>query len=279
MMKTKKGDYNYAFNLQELMTEHHIILTGILIEQPNDHYAIKELLNDLKETFDILIELQKEFGEKNNYKEIQKRINKMILIADSGYFSTENMHALEEEEINYVIMPKSISQQINNEFREKNDLKQKLGKDTINSKKNFKRVKNAYICPFNQKLEFIESKNINFTKKDISKIPEYMVEKRYIFECKSCTECSNIDSCEHKCIEERITPLQYNMIEKFTNKKYGKMYKDRFAISEGINGFIKSTNGVFKLISSHKKAADNEILLQNTIYNIIRTVNLKGTAY
>ena len=106
-----------------------------------------------------------------------------------------------------------------------------------------------------------------------------MVEKRYIFECKSCTECPNIDSCKHKRIEERITPLQYNMIEKFTNKKYSKMYKDRFAISEGINGFIKSTNGVFKLISSHKKAADNEILLQNTIYNIIRTVNLKGTAY
>ena len=152
------------------MTEHHIILTGILIEQPNDHYAIKELLNDLKETFDILIELpKKKFGERNNYKEIQKRINEMILIADSGYFSTENMHALEEQQINYVIMPKSISQQINNEFREKkNDLKQKLGKDTTNSKKNFKRVKNAYICPFNQKLEFIESKNINFTKKKTS---------------------------------------------------------------------------------------------------------------
>ena len=47
------------------MTEHHIILTGILIEQPNDHYAIKELLNDLKEIFDILIELPK----KNSVKE------------------------------------------------------------------------------------------------------------------------------------------------------------------------------------------------------------------
>ena len=107
-----------------------------------------------------------------------------------------------------------------------------------------------------------------------------MVEKRYIFECKSCTECPNIESYEHKRIEERITPLQYNMIEKFTNKKYSKMYKDRFAISEGINGFIKSTNGVFKLISSHKKKQQIMKYCYKTQYiNIIRTINLKGTAY
>ena len=57
------------------------------------------------------------------------------------------------------------------------------------------------------------------------------------------------------------------------------MYQDRFHISEGINGFIKGTNGMFKLISPNKQAADNEMQLRNTVYNLIRTVNLKGTAY
>ena len=95
MMQTKKGMYNYALNLQEWMTENHIIINGTLIEEPNDHYSIKYLLNDLKETFDILIEMQKKFGEKRNYREIQKRIDEMIIIADSGYFTDENIYSIE----------------------------------------------------------------------------------------------------------------------------------------------------------------------------------------
>lgn len=80
MMQTKKGMYNYALNLQEWMTENHIIINGTLIEEPNDHYSIKYLLNDLKETFDILIKMQEKFGERRNYREIQKRIDEMIIL-------------------------------------------------------------------------------------------------------------------------------------------------------------------------------------------------------
>ncbi len=278
MMKTKKGEFNYGLNLHQLMTEHNIILTGVLMDQPNDHYAIKWLLEDLKETIEILIEMQKEFGQRNNYKELQRRIDQMILIADSGYCSTENLHTLKEEQINHLLMPKAISHQCNNEIREKNQIETSKN-DSPTSKKNFKRVKNTYICPFNQKLEYQGSKDINFRKIDTSQIPEYQIKKRYIYECQSCTGCPYIETCKHKRIEERITPLQHDMIEKFTNKRYKKMYQDRFHISEGINGFIKRTNGMFKLISPNKQAADNEMQLRNTVYNLIRTVNLKGTAY
>lgn len=279
MMKTKKGEYNYALNLQEWMTENHIIINGSLIDKPNDHYSIKYLLNDLKETFEILIEMQREFGERRNYREIQKRIDEMIVIADSGYFSDENMYALEQEKIRYIIMPKSISQQINNDFRKMNDLPLKQGKNPENSKKKLRRVKNGYICRNNRFLELKEIKNINFRKKEVNQLPERMIEKKYIFESISCRGCPYIETCNFKRIEDRITPLQYEMIEKFTDKRYNKLYKLRFPISEGINGFIKSTNGIFKLISPNKKAADNEIMLRNTVYNLIRTVNLKGTAY
>lgn len=176
-------------------------------------------------------------------------------------------------------MPKSISQQINNDFRKMNNLPLKQGKNPENSKKKLRRVKNGYICRNNRFLELKEVKNINFRKKEVNQLSERMIEKKYIFESISCRGCPYIETCKFKRIEDRITPLQYEMIEKFTDKRYNKLYKLRFPISEGINGFIKSTNGIFKLISPNKKAADNEIMLRNTVYNLIRTVNLKGTAY
>lgn len=53
----------------------------------------------------------------------------MIIIADSGYFTDENMYALEQEKIRYIIMPKSISQQVNNDFRKIKGLPMKYGKN------------------------------------------------------------------------------------------------------------------------------------------------------
>lgn len=93
-MKTKRGLYDFAFNLQEIMTENHIILTGILLSEFNDRKTIKYVLNDIYETIKVFIEMQKEFGERKNYSEIKRRIREHILIADSGYFSTENLHHL-----------------------------------------------------------------------------------------------------------------------------------------------------------------------------------------
>ena len=66
-MKTKRGIYDFSFNLQEIMTENHIILTGMLLTQSNDRKTIKEVLKDLYETIEFFIELQKEYGERRNY--------------------------------------------------------------------------------------------------------------------------------------------------------------------------------------------------------------------
>ena len=66
-MKTKKGIYDFAFNLQEIMTENHIILTGMLLTQSNDWKTIKDVLKNIYETIDLFIEMQREFGERRNY--------------------------------------------------------------------------------------------------------------------------------------------------------------------------------------------------------------------
>ena len=105
-MKTKRGIYDFAFNLQEIMTENHIILTEMLLTQSNDWKTLKEVLKNIYETIELFIEMQREFGERKNYREIRKRIREHILIADSGHFSTENLYHLFINKINALIMPK-----------------------------------------------------------------------------------------------------------------------------------------------------------------------------
>ena len=140
-MKTKKGIYDFAFNLQEIMTENHIILTGMLLTQSNDWKTIKDVLKNIYETIDLFIEMQREFGERRNYSEIRKRIREHILIADSGYFSTENLYDLFINKINALVMPKKLSEDHNNSLRRENGYKEKRKKST---KKDFIRVKNGY---------------------------------------------------------------------------------------------------------------------------------------
>lgn len=129
-MKTKKGIYDFAFNLQEIMTENHLILTGMLLTQSNDWKTIKDVLKNIYETINLFIEMQREFGERRNYSEIRKRIREHILIADSGYFSTENLYHLFINKINALVMPKKLSEDHNNSLRRENGYKEKRKKST-----------------------------------------------------------------------------------------------------------------------------------------------------
>ena len=76
MMPTKKGNYDFGFNLQEIMTENNIILTGILSNKANDNTCMDEVLTELKENFTILLELVKKYGCRRNYKEIESMLKK-----------------------------------------------------------------------------------------------------------------------------------------------------------------------------------------------------------
>lgn len=60
-----------------------------------------------------------------NYKEIRRRLREHILIANSGYFSTKNLHCLFKNKINALLMPKKLSEVHNNKLRRENNLKEK----------------------------------------------------------------------------------------------------------------------------------------------------------
>ena len=58
-MKTKRGIYDFAFNLQEIMTENHIILTGMLLSESNDRKTIKYVLKIFMKQLKYLIKCKK----------------------------------------------------------------------------------------------------------------------------------------------------------------------------------------------------------------------------
>lgn len=71
-MKTKRGSYDFAFNLQEIITENHIILTGMLLSESNDRKTIKYVLNNIYETIKYLLKCKKNWGNEETimkYKE------------------------------------------------------------------------------------------------------------------------------------------------------------------------------------------------------------------
>lgn len=258
-------------------TENHIILTGILLSESNDRKTIKYVLKDIHEIIKVFIEMQKEFGERRNYAEIQRRIREHILIADSGYFSTKNLYHLVVNKINALIMPKKLSEAHNNKLREENDLEKKRKNS---SKKDFERVKNGYICPDERFMRLTKIKTIKHRKPHKNdSFPDNCKTKRYFFETYSCKGCSNIDNCKHKTLVITSTDVNFEMTEKFLDKRRNIHYQSRFSRSEGINGFLKGDNGVLKLIGTTDNAVNNEIQLRNTIYNLTRLINLKDTVY
>jgi len=286
MMPTKKGNYDFGFNIQEIMSENKIVITGLLLNHPNDNHAIDKVLIELKENFIILRELIEKYGSRRNYKEIEKMLEKAILVFDSGYFSDTNLESLEKHEINGLIMPKIIAKQNNNKIRKENNLPTK-GKPKNNkkfSKKDFTRIKNGYICKNNQKLKLTEIKPIQSRKNKEKGINDSnLKEQSYIHKCTACPTCQYKDKClensEIKTITDRITPLKYKMINKFTEQRTLNTYGERFSASEGINGYLKNTHGILHLLGSNKNAVKNEIHLKNTMYNLTRLKSLKDTAY
>ena len=275
-MKTKRGIFDFAFNLQEIMTEKHIILAGMLLAEPNDQKTIKYVLKNLYETIELFIEMQRKFGVRWNTRDMRRRLREHLLIADSGYFTTENLYYLFINKINALIMPKKVAEEHNNKLRQENGHEEKR-KDS--KRKGFTRVKNGYTCPIGRFMRHLKPIPIKHRKphKD-DNLPDNCKKKRHIFETYSCNGCPNSENCIKK-IEDRISDLNYEMTNKFLDKRYKIHYQYRFSRSEGINGFLKGDDGILKLIGTTENAVDNEIQLRNTIYNLTRLINLTDTAY
>ena len=82
MMKTKKGGYEFGLNLQSIMVNHQILITGVLLRKSNDHSVLEEVLQELKLSFKILKELNQKYGLQQDGKkfDFESLIDQAIFI-------------------------------------------------------------------------------------------------------------------------------------------------------------------------------------------------------
>ena len=289
MMKTKKGGYDFALNLQSIMANHQILITGVLLRKPNDSNVLDEVLKELKISFEILKELTEKYGKYDelNKFEFENLINHAIFICDAGYFSNDNIEIADFNGLDFIVMSKQIARQNNNKNREKWNLKLKDGKKNMKkdnvSKKQCIRIEDAYVCPFERCISLDSHTLINSKYNRQSHITGDLREYSFKFSCKDCSGCPFVEKYGVKCrcaeIEDRISMFMYNMTNEFAAGKYNEIYKERFPNSECINGFHKTKDSVLKLLCRDLTANQNEMLLRALLYNIKRLKNLKGTVY
>ena len=183
------------------MTDNKIILTGLLLDKPNDHYSLEEIIQEIKENIQIILKLQEKYGKRKNYKQIQATIEKALFICDSGYFTTKNIETADKHGMKFLIMPKIISNRENNKKRRKNKLKTKdKNKQNKNkeSKKSLERVYNGYICKKGHKIELTDTKKVKKRVNIRKGIPEQWEEHRFIHKCSNTEQYPHVPNAHLK---------------------------------------------------------------------------------
>ena len=293
-MKTKKQVMDYAFNLQEVINQDHVIITGFLLKEPNDQKAFPAVYEKLQKTMQNFYELQEEFGERNNGDGIKNKLLKAIFVADAGYFTNKNLYFIYKMGINAIIMPKIVAEYINNKNRENKGIVNRNSSIKIK----YERVKNGYLCLDKRFMKSLGCFEINKRKEEeikikyqpisscsihywhriyeIPEIPEILQEKTFKFARKHCKGCNFKDKCTHNPLVVKTTPLLMKATEKFLNLKYRHIYAERFSRSESINGYYKGQSGICKLVGTTVTAVNNEVNLKNALYNLTLLTNKKG---
>ena len=282
MMPTKKGRQDFAFNVHEIMTDDKIVVTPFLSNLPNDKHCLEDIIIELKTNLKIILDLQKKYGSRKNYKEIENTLNKTILVLDSGYYEEDNLRVAYENDLNVIILPKRISTQINNQIRKDNNIEIK-DKNKQNpkklSRKTLTRTLKGYVCKNGKLLKLIRQWEVNKRDNSHKELPKNLRENRYEYHCSSCKNCPYAHKCDLETITDTMTPLEYEMIIKSLKKRYQKIYQQRFHCSEGINGYLKGKTGILYFMISDINACQNQLYLINIGYNLKRKINLKGVAY
>lgn len=280
-MKTKRGRFEFALLVQQCMLRKGIILPGLLQNEPNDGKSLENIILDLKETFDLMEHLQKYYGERKNYKEIGNALELTIMILDSGYFTDDNLEAAYNHDINVLIMPRLVARRINDKLREKKfqDVEYLIEQEVKKVTKRHTDITNkGYICPNGILSQDCIEKEINSEFNHLREgQPVVFKEVSYNHEFICPADCPVKDICTINPIEDRISVLKHNMISKFLNKRYRKIYSERFSANEQIFGDYKGLIEIIKLFGSNKAAAQNHLYIMNTCRNLKRKVALKDS--
>jgi hypothetical protein len=181
--------------------------------------------------------------------------------------------------INALIMPKNIAIEKNYEFRKKNRIVTIKKEEKSFKKKDFKRGYNSYKCPNNQEIRLEQTKEINSIKNNEKDLRESWIKRAYVHISNFCTPCPLKEKCigdeDTKTIIDRVSQLSYEMGNKLTNTKNLNIYSSRLQVSESINGYLKTQDGVLLLSGSDENEISNEMHLRSAVYNLKRKKKTK----
>ena len=169
-------------------------------------------------------------------------------------------------------MPRIIARRVNDKLRGKkfDDINYILEEDIKKvTKRHANITSKGYTCPYGVHCDECVEKKINskFNKSRDGQNKKFQeVSYNYTFQCPS--DCPVLDRCTINPIEDHISVLKHDMIKKFTNKRYLKIYSERFGANEQIFGAFKGIIEIIKLLGSNKAAAQNHLYIMNTSYNL-----------
>ena len=280
-MKTKRGKFDFALLVQETMMKNGIILNSLVQSEPNDNKALEEIIEDLEDTFKILLDLQMMYGDRDNYKEIYDALKYAIHVLDSGYFTNENLESAYFHNMKVLIMPRTTARYNNDKLRGRTpetveEVLENFKKLTM---REMKRIADGYSCLYNVKSRLVDEKIVNSAfNRERADWDDVCKEKNYIFHTDCPCNCPYKDICDKEDFKVKMTPLKHQMLNKFTMIKFLKIYAERFGANEQIHGYLKKDKSMLKLAGSNKHAAQNHLYIKMITYNLRHKVKLKGTA-
>ena len=237
-MKGKRQNYMLAYNCQTAIdSKSDVIIAADSFSNNSD----KSLLKDVVES------IRKNTGG-----------NPKKLVADCGYYSSNNLIYLESELMNSYIPDArigKIKQLESGEIKLPEFHKKKFRYD---------KIRDCYICPENKKLIFYKISK-SWTKGHVN--------RTYKAFAKDCLACKNFGVCTEfykgRTIErEAMEDLRTRMARKIRTKKGMSIYGKRMHISEMPFGNIKQNLGFREFLLRSRLKADGEFKLISTIHNI-----------
>ena len=281
LIKTKKGNWDFAKNLQMAVNDDNIILGSIFINNPDDSQALEKIMPELHKNFELLLDLVKKYGTRNNTGTITNLIQKAMIICDSGYDSEANVVYIHENDIRSLIMPNITARYLNKQIRKaEEDLENWSGSIEIIDEEEFEkrdmpRIWNGYLCQFNRRIMCYDDSPI---KSEVAKgLPDIATKRTYKYKAENCTNCPYQKTCKYKSFTEKIKPYSYDAMNKFTQKFYRELYMERFQKSESVFGYFKGADGILHLMGNNDIAISNEMDIRSAVYNTIHLVEMKGT--
>ena len=179
-------------------------------------------------------------------------------------------------------MPRGIARYENDKLKNKiieGDIEKIIDKYDKITMYQMKSVLDGFECPYGQRTtkgEPIMTKS-EFNR-ERSHLDTICKEYRIPFHIDCPEDCPLNSICDKEDFEVKTTLLRFDMYNKFVQKRYQEIYKERFGANEQIQAFLKTQKGILKLPGSNKKATQNLLYIKQANYNINRKEVLKGTA-